>query len=180
MKLECVFAVSALLALVGCANTLQPKDETSWAGNASSYPAKIQVAATVVPSEVLNPDVRQETIDVTICVPGYTASIRPSTSFTNGVKGKLLREAGQPPDAAPEYELDHHVALALGGHPRNLRNLALQRWEGEDGAKKKDVLEKRLQKLVCARPQPALSLAAAQWAIFSDWKQAYRKYVAED
>lgn len=128
----------------------------------------------VVPHEALNPDVRQETIHQTICVPGYTASVRPSTNYTNGVKAKLLRETGRPPAAASDFELDHRVPLALGGHPRNLKNLELQPWEGEDGAKKKDCLERRLQRLVCAGSEP---LASAQLAIYQDWKDAYRRYV---
>lgn len=127
-----------------------------------------------VPPEALNPDVRQETIHQTICVPGYTALVRPSTSYTNGVKVKLLRETGRPPAAAADYELDHRVPLALGGHPRSLKNLELQAWEGEDGAKKKDRLERRLQRLVCAGSEP---LANAQRAIYLDWKDAYQRYV---
>jgi hypothetical protein len=42
----------------------------------------------------LNPDVHPDTIDQTICVVGYTKSVRPSTSYTNGVKFSLLRETG--------------------------------------------------------------------------------------
>jgi hypothetical protein len=129
-----------------------------------------------VPPDALNPDVRQETIQQTICVAGYTASVRPSTTYTNGVKAKLLRETGRPPTAAPDFELDHRVPLALGGHPRNLQNLELQLWEGEDGAKKKDRLERRLQHLVCAGAEP---LADAQRAIYFDWKASYRRYVED-
>jgi hypothetical protein len=127
-----------------------------------------------VPTEALNPDVRQETIQQTICVSGYTASVRPSTTYTNRVKAKLLRETGRSPTAAADYELDHRLPLALGGHPRNLKNLELQPWEGEDGAKRKDRLERRLQRLVCAGSEP---LANAQRAIYQDWKDAYRRYV---
>jgi hypothetical protein len=145
----------------------------------STYPLPASSATTeepaqVIPPEALNPDVRQETIQQTICVPGYTASVRPSTTYTNGVKVKLLRETGRPPAAASDFELDHRVPLALGGHPRSLKNLELQPWEGEDGAKKKDRLERRLQRLVCAGSEP---LAHAQRAIYEDWKDAYRKYV---
>lgn len=154
-----------LAALGGCGTPLSSPPQ----GAQAATPAR-----QVVPLEVLNGDVRQETIDTTICVPGYTASVRPSPSFTNGIKLKLLREAGLPAERAPEYELDHHLALAIGGHPRNLRNLVLQRWEGEGGARRKDRLEKRLQALVCSRQ---LSLADAQWAMYSDWKAAYSKYV---
>lgn len=42
----------------------------------------------------LNPEVRQTAIGQTICVPGYTRQVRPSTSYTDGVKRKLLRVAG--------------------------------------------------------------------------------------
>ena len=42
-----------------------------------------------------------------------------------------------------DYELDHLVPLALGGHLRKLSNLMLQPWEGEHSTKAKDVLEVR-------------------------------------
>lgn len=128
----------------------------------------------LVPVEALNPDVHQDTINKTICVPGYTASVRPSTTYTNGVKLKVLREHGLPASAAKDYELDHRIPLALGGHPRNLHNLMLQPWEGPDGAKAKDRLERRLQRLVCTRKLP---LDEARHAIYVDWQAAYRKYV---
>jgi hypothetical protein len=137
--------------------------------------AEKSATALLVPAEALNADVTQGTIQETICVPGYTASVRPSTSFTNGVKTRLLREQGLPASAAPEYELDHRVPLALGGHPRSLKNLVLQRWAGEDGAKKKDRLERKLQQLVYAY---AVQLEVARRAIFFDWQTAYRTYVS--
>jgi hypothetical protein len=34
----------------------------------------------------LNPDVTQDTIGQTICVPGYAKNVRPASRFTNGVK----------------------------------------------------------------------------------------------
>jgi hypothetical protein len=82
----------------------------------------------------LNPDVDEDTIDATICVSGYTKSVRPATSYTNGVKKKLLREAGIDEARIGDYELDHIVPLELGGHPRKLSNLVLQPWDGEHGA----------------------------------------------
>ena len=65
-----------------------------------------------VPAEAINLDVTQETIHQTICVAGYTATVRPSTSYTNGVKKKLLQEQSIPVAAAGEYELDHRIPLA--------------------------------------------------------------------
>lgn len=155
-KMAHVLVVS-LFVLLGACSTTPPAPPT-----------------VVIPTEVLNPDVRPETIDQTICVAGYTASVRPATSYTNGVKLKLLRESGADAANASKYGLDHIVPLAVGGHPRNLKNLMLQPWDGDDGAKKKDRLEKRLQQLVCSKQ---LSLRDAQAAIYGDWQGAYRQYV---
>jgi hypothetical protein len=114
----------------------------------------------------LNPDVTEDSVRQTICVPGYTETVRPSSSYTNGIKAKLLREAGLSESLMPDYELDHIVPLALGGHPRKLANLTLQPWEGEHGAHRKDLLERRLQILVC---RGELKLNEAQACIAEDW-----------
>ena len=117
-----LFAASSLLValLLGCAG----------------LPTAPEVARDVsgvaaVPLDMLNPDVRQANVQETICVSGYTATVRPSTTYTNGVKAKLLRELGLPPADAAKYELDHRIPLAQGGHPRNPHNLALQLWHPE-------------------------------------------------
>ena len=115
----------------------------------------------------LNPDVTGDTIARTICVSGYTKSVRPGTSFTNGVKAKLIREAGIEPSHMGDYELDHLVPLAVGGHPRKLSNLMLQPWYGENSAAEKDKLEVRLQHLVCTH---RINLEAAQHCIAENWK----------
>ena len=113
-----------------------------------------------------NPDVTQETIFETICVPGYTKEVRPATSYTNGVKKILLRRQHIDESLIHEYELDHIIPLAVGGHPRSLSNLQLQPWEGETGAKAKDKLEVRLHNAVC---KGKLSLLEAQQCIGEDW-----------
>lgn len=69
---------------------------------------------------------RPETIDEIICVAGYAASVRPAKSYSNGGKLKLLRESGGESANAREYEIDHIVPLAVGGHSRNLKNQILQ------------------------------------------------------
>ena len=141
--------------------------------------AGLLVLALVLPGfalarGALNQDVRQETIRETICTPGYTKDVRPSTTYTNGVKRKLIREAGLGwDDSASKYELDHIIPLALGGHPRSLQNLELQPWEGDKGAKHKDRLEVKLQCLVCSGQ---VSLAQAQADIAGDWASAYPRY----
>ena len=164
-KLRQLLSALLLATLAACSSVPTPPDGTA------------PVAETVaqnVPAEALNPDVRQETIAQTVCVAGYTASVRPSTTYTNGVKLKLMHEQSIPAATAGSFELDHRIPLALGGHPRNLKNLTLQPWEGEDGAKKKDRLERALQKLVCASK---VMLEDARRAIYFDWQAAYRTYV---
>ena len=124
-------------------------------------------------TEVLNPDVKQDTIDQTICTPGYTKSVRPATSYTNGVKAKLMREQGIDQARMHDFELDHIIPLEIGGHPRNIHNLQLQPWEGDDGAKAKDKLEHRLHRMVCRR---RITLSDAQACIWSNWKVCAAKY----
>jgi hypothetical protein len=121
----------------------------------------------------LNPDVTEDTINQTICVPGYAKSVRPATSYTNGVKQMLLQRARKDPSLAQYYELDHIIPLSLGGHPRKLDNLELQILEGENGAKKKDRLEVKLQCLVCSGQ---VKLETAQREIVEDLQAAYHKY----
>ena len=114
----------------------------------------------------LNSDVTEESVAKTICVVGYTATIRPATNYTNGVKAKLLEEAGQDRSQMGAYELDHIIPLAVGGHPRKLSNLTLQPWYGENSATEKDGLERRLQHMVC---NGEISLTDAQFCIAEDW-----------
>jgi len=121
----------------------------------------------------LNPDVTEGTVKKTICVPGYTKSVRPATSYTNGVKAKLLTEAGIDHSRIGDFELDHIVPLALGGHPRKLSNLVLQPWEGEHGAKRKDSLEVRMHSLVC---HGEVGLTEAQGCIAENWELCAAKY----
>ncbi len=43
---------------------------------------------------VLNPDVTEATLAITVCVPGWTATVRPSVSYTNALKTRQLEVAG--------------------------------------------------------------------------------------
>jgi hypothetical protein len=104
---------------------------------------------------VLNPDVTQATINSTICVHGWTKTIRPSTSYTNDLKRKQMREygvGGSPSD----YQEDHLISLELGGHPTDPRNL----WpEPYPRASEVDSIENDLNARVCSGD---LSLESAQ------------------
>lgn len=120
-----------------------------------------------------SPNVTSANIHETICIPGYTKTVRPSVAITNRIKHKLLRDAGIGESHISEYELDHVIPLALGGHPSRLENLQLQPWEGHDGAKRKDRIEVKLQCLVCSGQ---VSLDQARHQIAEDWQAAYHRY----
>jgi hypothetical protein len=100
--------------------------------------------------------------------------VRPPTSYTNSLKEKLLQEHHLAASEISNYELDHFIPLALGGHPRSPDNLWLQPWDGEWGAHVKDRLERKLQLMVCAGK---ISLSDAREAIRSNWIEAFKKYV---
>ena len=103
----------------------------------------------------LNPDVTQANIDETICMHGWTKTIRPPVEYTNALKLKQMRKyglSGSPSD----YQEDHLISLELGGDPRDPRNL----WpEPYPRAAKVDTIENDLNAKVCSG---TLSLADAQ------------------
>jgi hypothetical protein len=104
---------------------------------------------------VLNPDVTQSTIGTTICVSGWTRTIRPPTEYTNELKRRQMRAYGVN-GALSAYQEDHLISLELGGHPTDPRNL----WpEPYPRASAVDQIENDLNAQVCAG---ALSLADAQ------------------
>ena len=119
-------------------------------------------------AQAINPAVTQENIKTTICVPGWTATVRPAVSYTGAVKRRLLRQTGIPLSRANVYELDHVIPLAVGGAPRDPANLHLQSWAGADGATAKDAIERKLQLAVCAG---RVSLADARSCMSTDFRQ---------
>jgi hypothetical protein len=113
------------------------------------------VADPVRTPGVLNPDVTQETIGATICVQGWTRSVRPPTEYTNALKLRQMRAYGEtgPPSA---YQEDHLISLELGGHPTDPRNL----WpEPYPRASHVDTIENELNAQVCGG---SLTLTEAQ------------------
>lgn len=120
-----------------------------------------------------DPRVTQETINDTICVSGYTTTIRPSTSYTNKIKAQQIKDYGYTDTELSHYEEDHLISLQLGGSPDDPRNLWPQPYEGTCGARVKDKVEGRLKKLVC---NGTITLQEAQDAISTDWISSYKKY----
>lgn len=113
----------------------------------------------------INPAVAQDTIAATICVPGWTKTIRPPASYTNRIKIRLLHELELPEELLVDFELDHRIPLALGGAPTDPRNLELQPW---DEASEKDAVEGCLARAVCAGK---VGLDEARRRIWRDWRR---------
>jgi hypothetical protein len=117
---------------------------------------------------VADPRVTQANIATTICAPGYTATVRPPTSYTTPLERQLIARYGL--TLTPQQtELDHLIPLELGGDPRDVRNLFPEPYEPRPGAHEKDVVENRLHADVCAG---RISLAEAQRRIATDWTTA--------
>lgn len=117
-------------------------------------------AGSVLPDLACTPGaidtaVTQATIQSTICLGGYTASVRPASTLTDRFK---------------TIELDHLVPLELGG-----ASTATNLWPepNRSGAgsfeNPKDGIESTLKTAVC---KGRISLAAAQNAIASNWVTA--------
>lgn len=116
-----------------------------------------------------DPRVTQDNISSTICVSGYSASVRPSSSVTNKIKVERMAAYGYS-DAMGNYELDHLISLELGGCPDCVTNLWPEPYSGTLGARAKDKVENYLHKQVCAG---AMSLIDAQTIIAGDWESVY-------
>ena len=121
-----------------------------------------------------DPTVTQENIHSTVCVKGYTKTVRPPASYTNRLKKKQIREYGYADKNPRDYEEDHLIPLNIGGNPSDEKNLWPEPRKSEWNAAKKDQLEFALYKQVCAG---RVGLKAAQDAYRTNWIDAYKQYV---
>ena len=74
----------------------------------------------------INPDITQANIQHTICVRGYTKTIRPPAYFTNKLKKQRMTAYGYSDTNPKDYEEDHLIALEIGEAPWDEQNL----WPG--------------------------------------------------
>jgi len=112
-----------------------------------------------------DPHVTQSNIAFTICKSGYTATVRPASSYTNKLKREQMSEYGFT-DNIRTHEEDHLISLELGGSPADPRNL----WpEPHRSPNDKDKVENYLHAAVCAG---RISLHAAQVRIATNWTTA--------
>jgi hypothetical protein len=127
------------LVLVGLALVLL------WHGSSRRRATAIVASPTQTPGALLR-DVTQATIHSTVCVAGWTRTIRPPASYTSELKRRQLRLYGLrgPPS---DYQEDHLISLELGGHPTDPRNL----WpEPNPRAREVDRIENELNARVCS------------------------------
>jgi hypothetical protein len=114
----------------------------------------VRASWTLTPG-VVNPVVTQATIRQTICVRGWTRTVRPPVEYTNELKREQMPRYGLrgPPS---DYQEDHLISLELGGNPTDPRNL----WpEPYPRASAVDRIENELNHEVCSG---VLTLADAQ------------------
>ena len=142
---------------------------------ALSFPAwASDLPDPVLTPGAINPNVTQDNIQSTVCVKGYTKTIRPPASFTNKLKKRQIRGYGYADLNPKHYEEDHLIALSIGGAPDDSRNLWPEPRNSEWGAEKKDQLEFVIYKMVCKQE---ISLAGAQHEMATNWIEAWKRYV---
>jgi hypothetical protein len=110
--------------------------------------------------------VTQENIGATICVRGYTKTVRPPSSYTSALKRKQIKQYGYADTNPSHYEEDHLVSLELGGAPSDPLNLWPERGKSPNP---KDRVENQLHAAVCASQ---ITLAEAQSVIRTDWRRS--------
>ena len=123
-----------------------------------------------------SPAVTQANIKKTICVSGYTATIRPPASYTTKLKKNQLASgyAYHGIMTTSYYEEDHLISLELGGSPKDVKNLWPEPYSGAYGARTKDKIENKLHTLVC---NGDIALKTAQQLEAKNWYAAYVQYV---
>jgi hypothetical protein len=146
---------------------------TTGTGSADRLPGEPDPSLT---PGALNPAVTQATIHSTICVSGWTATIRPPESFTDTLKIKQIGQYGYSDTKTSSYEEDHLISLELGGAPADARNLWPEPYTASladgrpTGAHTKDAFETKLKTEVCAG---TITLAQGQADIGDHWVHAY-------
>ena len=111
-------------------------------------------------------NVTQANVGSTICVSGYTATVRPPTSYTNPRKVQSIQQYGYKDTNTSDYEYDHLISLELGGSPRDVRNLWAEPHYGNFTSFDKDGFENYLHHAICSG---GMTLAEAQAEISTDW-----------
>jgi hypothetical protein len=157
--------VAALLLGVGASSFLFTASSSA-AGSPNGLPNPTQTPGAIDPS------VTQANIHQTICVSGYTKTVRPPESYTEQLKRSQLQSgyAVQGVTQLSKYEEDHLISLEIGGSPTAPTNLWPEAHFIHWSSFLKDKVENKLHAMICSGQ---ISLAAAQREIASNWEAAY-------
>ena len=152
----------------GTYSTSTPDAAPVTSSSASACHARGVLPDPVCTPGAFNPNVTQSNIGQTICVTGWSATVRPPVSYTNQLKVQSIAAYGYTDTDPSHYEMDHEVPLSIGGSPTDPKNL----W-AEPGASPnaKDKIEWALHDAVCAGK---LQLSDAQQRIRTDWTTAMK------
>jgi len=137
--------------------------------SSSAIPTGCHIVGDGLPDQrctpgAVNPSVTQDNIRNTICVPGYTKTVRPPVTYTSPLKTRLMQSYGFT-DSRSNYELDHLIPLEIGGNPYDIRNLWPEPGYGQNNFHVKDSFETFLHDQVCSG---SMSLQEAQHQIATD------------
>jgi hypothetical protein len=122
----------------------------------------------------VDPSVTPQNLHATVCVKGYTATVRPDKRVTNRLKREQIRQYRYSDTDPRNYEQDHLIPLSIGGNPSDPRNMWPQPRAGQWTAEQKNDLEFVVYKMVC---NGDIDLAQAQEKIARDWTAAYQAWV---
>ena len=122
---------------------------------------------------VQNPTVTDANIHQTICIPGWSKTQRPPSSYTNKIKFALMAKAGIPHSQSKLFELDHMWSIEAGGSPTDPNNLWLQPYLGPLNAHQKDKVENAVHRQICSG-QITVEQAGAE---LHNWTATYRSLI---
>ena len=170
-------APAAMLAFMACERAAPATPETAPAAIDTVLSAQlIEPSDTAlrypfVPDPARTPGASLDVTAADICVPGYSKRVRRVPA---AVKREAYATYGVLSHEPGEYEIDHLIALELGGS-NSLKNLWPQSFRTHPwNAYVKDALENELHRRVCAG---TIDLARAQFVISHNWVIGYRIYV---
>ena len=123
-----------------------------------------ELPAHVCTPGALRSDVDPAHLELTVCKPGWSQSIRPPTTETNRMKTAAMLAYGVPEALRPVTELDHEIPEWAGG-ASDEANLwpEVSDEPGKGIHNRKDEVESRVHNEVCAQTDPVVRARA--WAV---------------
>lgn len=173
---------SVALALAGSVLAAEPEWTAPDGRTADQLIAAHVLPDPAVTPGVVNPAVTQDNIMSTICVSGWTATVRPPTSFTDKLRATMTPSGHTPGDG----EGDHRLPIEDGGMPGPVliddpaqialfaKNFWWEIYADRYGARVKDRVETAIHRQICSG---RITLAEGQAALLGNWLIAYQTYV---